>query len=307
MKQILHIFAKDARHFWVEILISVALAATFAWINPSTWTSGHMLYASAEGRQLQVVAVLLNLLIPVGWWLLIARIVYAEALVGDRQFWLTRPYEWKKLLAAKLLFLLVFLYLPLLIAQCLLLVQAGFHPVASIPGLLFNLLLITGILVLPVFAIATVVSTFARLTLTLLAGLAIFVAYLAVSLSFSNDAGIPVHDHLFPGCLAVCATVVVVQYATRRVQLARLILIGLPVLLILVSLAVPESTVIAHNFSAVGAAEPGPLQMALQESGTRRATADVLRDRKVHLSLPVQVSGVTSGYAITPNYLKVTI
>jgi hypothetical protein len=37
-------------------------------------------------------------------------VIHAEALVGDRRFWLTRPYEWKKLLGAKALFLLVFLY-----------------------------------------------------------------------------------------------------------------------------------------------------------------------------------------------------
>ena len=91
------------------------------------------------------LAGLLTVLIPVSWWLLIARVIHAETLVGDRQFWLTRPYEWKKLLGAKALFLAVFLYLPLLIAQCLLLFRAGFHPLSFIPGLLFNLLLITGV------------------------------------------------------------------------------------------------------------------------------------------------------------------
>jgi len=30
-------------------------------------------------------------------------VVHAESLVGDRQFWITRPYEWKKLLTAKAL------------------------------------------------------------------------------------------------------------------------------------------------------------------------------------------------------------
>ena len=73
-----------------------------------------------------------------------------------------RPYDWKKLLGAKALFLVAFLYLPLLIAQCLLLFSAGFRPLSFIPGLLFNLLLITGILVLPLMAIASVTATFAR-------------------------------------------------------------------------------------------------------------------------------------------------
>ena len=37
MKQILHIFAKDFRHFWPEILISLALLGALVWIYPSTW------------------------------------------------------------------------------------------------------------------------------------------------------------------------------------------------------------------------------------------------------------------------------
>ncbi len=189
MKQMLHIFAKDSRQFWPEILICLALVAAFVWIYPSSWLSGNTLSAVAGGDFVQVLfeqylGGILKLLIPVSWWLLIARVIHAEALVGDRQFWLTRPYEWKKLLGAKALFLVVFLYLPLLIAQCLLLFRAGFHPLSFIPGLLFNLLLITGILVLPLMAIASVTATFARVTVTLLAGLAGFIGFIAISLLF---------------------------------------------------------------------------------------------------------------------------
>ena len=83
-------------------------------------------------------------LVPVSWWLLISRAVHAEALVGDRQFWITRPYEWKSLLAAKLLFLAIYIYASILLAQCALLRAAGFHPLSYMPGLLYNLLLLTG-------------------------------------------------------------------------------------------------------------------------------------------------------------------
>ena len=197
MKQILHIFAKDFRHFWPEILISLALVGALVWIYPSTWLSQNGLYAVSGGAFLPsmleagLLAGLLTVLIPVSWWLLIARVIHAEALVGDRQFWVTRPYEWKKLLGAKVLFLAVFLYLPLLIAQCLLLFRAGFHPLSFFPGLLFNLLLITAVIVLPLLAITTVTATFAGLTLTLLAGLVCFIGYIAISLYLSDSASIP--------------------------------------------------------------------------------------------------------------------
>jgi hypothetical protein len=97
MKQILHIFAKDCRHFWPEILISVALVGALVRIYPSTWLANSGLYAVAGGGFLPGMldagffAALLTALVPVSWWLLIARVIHAEALVGDRQFWVTRP------------------------------------------------------------------------------------------------------------------------------------------------------------------------------------------------------------------------
>ena len=63
----------------------------------------------------------------IGWFLLIVRVVHEEVLASDRQFWVTRPYEWKKLLAAKVLFLVVFVNLPLFIVQMVLLSKAGFQ------------------------------------------------------------------------------------------------------------------------------------------------------------------------------------
>jgi hypothetical protein len=37
----------------------------------------------------------LSVLLAISWVMLVMRAVHAEGLVGDRQFWLTRPYEWK--------------------------------------------------------------------------------------------------------------------------------------------------------------------------------------------------------------------
>ena len=242
----------------------------FVWIFPSTWLSRNTLYAVAGGPFLPsllgagFLAALLPALIPLSWWLLIARVIHAETLVGDRQFWVTRPYEWKKLLGAKALFLAVFLYLPLLIAQCLLLVRAGFHPLSFVPGLLFNLLLITSVIVLPLLAITTVTATFAGVTLTLLAGLVCFIGYVAVALHFSDDAAIPYSDHVsMPLAIFFCGTVVVLQYAARRVWLSRLLLFALPVLLVLSGMAVSESTVTGRDYPRGSSGQEAPVQLTL--------------------------------------------
>jgi len=102
MRQTLHIFGKDVRYLWREICLVLALDAMFAWIethSPDPWWA-EMLLTAAAGY-------------------LVARLIHAEAIPGDRQFWITRPYRWKSLLGAKLLFVLVFVNLPILIAQLL--------------------------------------------------------------------------------------------------------------------------------------------------------------------------------------------
>src|ERR1019366_2735234 len=166
MKQILHIFVKDARHQWLEILLSLAVTLALVLTCRSRWHTGAVLYASfLPFGSMSDLPALLVLVVALSWWLLISPVIHEEKLVGDRQFWITRPYEWKKLLAAKVLFLIVFLYVPLLSAQCVILAKAGFTPFSFFRGLLYDSLLLTGILVLPLVALATVTRNFARMTL----------------------------------------------------------------------------------------------------------------------------------------------
>lgn len=255
MKQVLHIFAKDSRRLWPEILITLAITAAFVWIYPVQWMSGNSSYGfhAVAGSAFVVRPILANslvVLVPVSWWLLISRAVHAESLVGDRQFWITRPYEWRKLLAAKVLFLLAWVCLPFFIAQCLLLVLAGFHPLFWLGGLLFNLLLVTGILVIPFFALATVTSNFARLILTLLGALVAILAISALASYFdSGSVSTPYGDRIsLPLLLSVCGAAIVLQYAARRVWFSRLLLISIPALLTIIGVAMPNSALMQRAY-----------------------------------------------------------
>src|SRR5438105_2257009 len=102
--QTIHIFRKDARYLWREIGLFIALTALFAWRD----------YLWAE------------VLLSVSAVFLIARVIHAETLPGDTQFWLTRPYHWTSLLAAKILFILIFLNVPIFFARMHILAVAGF-------------------------------------------------------------------------------------------------------------------------------------------------------------------------------------
>jgi hypothetical protein len=341
MKQVLHIFAKDVRRFWPEILVSLAITTALVcavshlyslpmrthWISPED---------DAREGKLRALTSLITLLLPVSWWLLIARVIYAESLVGDRQYWLTRPYDWKKLLGAKMTFIAAFVYLPLVLAQGVMLSAVGLNPFASIPGMLFNLLLITGVFVLPVVAIATVTSSFFRMTLTLLCVL-IGVGAMAAHSSGNSNNGFYSESldgvfyqlrtylspaHLLPSgnqlslallLLAVCS-IAIVQYTLRRTWLSRLVLLGAPVVLCVVVFAFPHRALsdqaeMNRDFPPPTAGTPAPVQI----SDGRDDHHPLIRHRDspwdnfVWVKVPLHLSPIPEGTAIVSDDLEVTV
>ena len=179
---------------------------------------GYTVSLSSRGG-LGLLPYLLTFLIPLSWWILISPLIHEERLVGDRQFWITRPYEWTSLLAAKALFLFAYLYLPLFLAQIGVLAKVGFNPFAYLPGLLYDLFLITGLVILPLVALAAVTRNFGRMTLAILgAGVSILAIAGLTSVFPGTEIATPFLDSLsiflvIGGCIAV----ILLQYKARRV------------------------------------------------------------------------------------------
>jgi uncharacterized membrane protein (UPF0136 family) len=167
------------------------------------------------------------------WWFLVSQLIHEESLAGDRQFWVTRPYAWRSLLAAKLLFVVTFVNVPLLAAQVAILAAAGYRPLAGIPQLLWMQFVVAAILLAPAFALGTVTRNLAQFVLTILGGvlswyvvLAAVVPSVAISASWVNEAvGVPV-------VCAGAALIVVWQFSRRataasiRAGLCTLLLAG---------------------------------------------------------------------------------
>lgn len=311
MKQILHIFAKDARHFLPEILVSLAITIAFAWIYPNEWLRSQYSGAVAGGFffEAALLASFLTLLVPVSWWLLVSRVIHAETLVGDCQFWVTRPYDWKKLVAAKVLFLFCFLYLPLFLAQCFLLMRAGFSPLAHLGGLLFNLFLISAILVLPLLALATVTSTFARMTLVILGVLLCFIAVSALSAALNHiSISDPLPDHLtlpllFCGLLAI----VVFQYFARRTWLARILLIALVVVTWAGTSFNSNDALIHRAYPRMNNTQRPSLQLPVQDSLDQPTAYPNRSPKWIVITLPLRISGIADGYAWSAENVKVSV
>jgi len=179
MSQTLHIFKKDVRHLRFEIAIAVTVAALFAFIETK-----HALRPVDIANSSTPASYLALLLLPVTWWMLIGRTIHDEALPGDRQFWITRPYSWRSLLSAKLIFILAFINLPMLIAQAVIVHAYGFSFAVELPGLLWSQVLLTIIFVLPILAMSALTNSFVQLIAGILTPCVIALALAGLSFNF---------------------------------------------------------------------------------------------------------------------------
>jgi len=153
MKQALHIFRKDARRFRYEIAVSVVFTAAFACAQIFAGLLPNVLHWAMSG-------------LVVIWWPLICLLMQEESLIGDRQFWITRPYSRAGLLAAKALFIVTFISVPLLLAQSAILVAAGFQPFAYLPSFLWVHVVFFASILLPAVALASVTRNLGQAVLT---------------------------------------------------------------------------------------------------------------------------------------------
>jgi len=315
MKQILHIFRKDVRRLWMEILVSIVAVALFAWAIPKTWIS---VYVAAGSKPSREIGHLLYIIVPLSWGLLIARLIHGEPLVGDRQFWITRPYEWPKLLAAKVLFVLLLIYIPFLLMQAAILFQVGFNPLSHLPGLLYELLLIS-LVFFPLLGLAAVTSNLVRMLLTILGVLVVLGLVSSIVFSTVGTNGNNSNAGFWPipwGGLAsilvvllVCGAVIVLQYARRRALVARLLLGSAPFLVLLVSFLANSSAIIRRAYPLVADADPFALRMISDEQDdARRAGVDrwssnsgstnyfnIDRKKWAEIKVELRASGVAAG------------
>lgn len=229
MSQALHIFKKDVRHLRFEIAIAIAVAGLFAFIETK-----HALWPVDIVNSATPTVYLALLLLPVAWWMLIGRVIHDEALPGDRQFWITRPYSWRSLLSAKLLFILTFINLPMLIAQAVIVHAYGFSLVSEFPGLLWSQVLLTIVFVLPVLAMSALTDGFVQLIAGILAPCVIALALAGLSFNFKPQliligfAGVSSNGHewvrsylIFLIIIAAASAILFWQYSRRRTTVAR--------------------------------------------------------------------------------------
>lgn len=307
MHQTIHIFRKDVRHHWPEIVVSLALVAVYGWkqarfgLEPSLMTDPRTAF-------LGMVLALVTPLVVISWALLVLRAVHEESLVGDRQFWVTRPYEWRSLLAAKVIFVVAFVNVPLLVLQVFLLQDAGFSPASHLEGLLWLQLMWTLVLILPVATLAAITASVGRSLLVVL-GVLLYAVAVGILASALPNAGVspgtfPV-PQLVRALAALGVVVVVWQYARRRTAQARIALLIAAAVIPLVLVVTPYRALIARAYP--GAPAGFPVALRLDPAGLSSRKGGYPERNKVHLRIPLLVSGIPIGSVVFVHGMLVNI
>jgi len=322
MSRILHIFRKDLRHFWKELLVSLCLLGLYVWLAGRRWNAAHRAYGLGASAGFSIFgggSSLTVFLLFLSWLLVIVRLVQDERLVGDRQFWLTRPYRWQELLASKAIFLLLFIHAPLLIAQLVMLKLAGFAPLPYLGGLLSvhaGLLVLTAV----VFTMATVTSTLIQAILALFVVLLYGLGNSALISSLPNSS-MPHLDSrwdLMEGLIALGAiiAVILIQYARRRTPTSWGIIIALGISLTLIGALTPYTKLIAESYPRMNSDQSPGLQLALDIKKPEERTTPPRLTRppvkpedeiQVNVSIPLLASAVNDDEIVEINGNRVGI
>ncbi len=265
MRLVLHILRKDLRRHRWEILLYLLTCVSWTWqtANPSGWLW-------QQTRNI-IPGIFFGL-----WFLLTIRVVQGESLVGDSEFWQTRPYRWHQLLAAKACFLLICLNIPLFVAETVLLAHAGFpFSLRYLPGLLFLQLCFIYFLTFPATVLATLTDSLVQWILTVV-GLLVF----AMVMSWLPWSKLPATLATQENVAGVIGSVMIVpalafallwQYARRRVWPARLAA-GAAVLIVpLIVLIAPTDMIRSLAYEQPDGPTPLHLSIADDNSGAGRS------------------------------------
>jgi hypothetical protein len=294
MNQIGNILRKDIRQLRLEILASLAVLALFDWFEPNGWAE------SLEYERFTPVARLFAWLVCASWGILILRVVQAERLAGLNQFWTTRPYEWPKLLAAKCLFLLMFLYLPLTLSQMLLLHLGGFAVAPNVPLILVDLVLLTSLLVLPVLCVALVTTSFGQAALVMLGTAAAWTALAFVSSVAGGARGNVDLQPRFLGplqigiALALLAAAMLRQYSRRATRDTLVLFAAMVVVVVLLQTVLPGRPVAVTGFAPVSGDVPVAIAFDPDPKRTFGRPVSANPRHTIMLRVPLALSGAAS-------------
>jgi hypothetical protein len=309
MKEILHILKKDVRRHWPEILISLVLLGLYVrltiQVTPNRFGASPLWWLLLNAEWSKPLMIFF-------WIFLSVRVVQGETLVGDRQWWVTKPYEWWRLLAAKELFLVAFIGIPLFLVQLFLLHHFGF-PIfryfMGVLGMQFGLALI---LFLPSVALGSLTRSLGQ---ALLGVLVIFVLFWATFTilekvpSSGMSSAVPDHGEI-TGLLIVASIIGAIgwQYARRRTWAARGLVAAAYVLVVLLGALTPYARFVDRKYPVLeGAEAPVRFTVALLKPSVKKRNDLSELTPDVYFRIHLLVSGIPEGHVVLLDGIKVAV
>jgi hypothetical protein len=297
MRQTLHIFKKDVRHLWFEIVVVLFAVAGFTFTE-----ARRALWLADPGTNRIAASTLLVFLLPLAWWMLIARVVHEEPLPGDRQFWLTRPYFWRSLLAAKALFILVSINMPMLAADAVIVHAYGLSIRSELPGLFWSQVLLTVAFILPITALAALTTGFVQLIFAILtvSMIALIMAIVApqtvLTLGFSGGSEWIKSYYAFTVMVVAALAILTWQYSRRRTTSMRSLAVVAGIFVVAGIALIPWSvTFKIQSWLSKQRLDQSLVQVDSDSSGNGLVRAVVGRSDRVGVRLPLQIKGLPPG------------
>jgi hypothetical protein len=295
MMQVRLIFWKDVRCLWRELSLYAVLLVVFAVTAPHTWPD------RAPSDALVLFNKVLQWLIALSWLVLIALVVHADSVVGEEQFWLTRPYRWEAMLGAKLLFVAACVILPFVVMQWTVLLSAGLNPFAAKAGMTESLLKFLLINWLPFMVIASVTDGLASAFTFAVGLIVVWGGMLTVVLSGTEVRTSPPYEWLVFGLLigGLLFCILCYQYARRRTLHSRLLIAGVLALFLLfvfgfdnAGFGTPVKALIRGHYP-----ESGSLRLVSVGAVPYDERAEDMRVPKseIEIKLPLQLRGFPQG------------
>jgi hypothetical protein len=255
------------------------------------------------------------LLVDIGAAYLIARLIHAETLPGDKQFWLTRPYSRGSLLIAKLLGLLLLVNAPIFGARLYVLLADGFPMETIIAPLLWSQLLLFVGAMLPIAALASVTSGMVPFTFSTLALVAVA---LGTNASMRPPSAPAIRLNLngtqwlwdsiaVLTLIAFAIPVLYIQYRLRRTWASRLVIVLVGIAGVAAYLYVPWTTAAAIQ-TAISAQrfDPKAIKVTLAPEAKHFYSRGMIGRQGFQLDVPLKIGGIPQDVELIPDAVSLT-
>ena len=287
------IFRKDCGQLWP--LITIVTIAQFT--NAVIWFA---LGPFREPRGLVTFAQLFALATSLGIVALVAMVVQEDVLPGVSQDWLIRPIRRSDLLRAKLLFVVVTVHGPMLLADIAHGIAAGFAVRESLAAALGRSVSMLLIFELPVFALAATTRTLVQIAaaavgiwFAVVAGVIIAIAARGGAPPVFAASGIQWMTPTFWSLLALATAAVVIplQYLRRATSQSRGLIAGAVLLAPLLSLSTWGAAFSVQRGLSPTPAAAQRIAVAFDPS-LERSPAGPIPASTAAVLLPLRVSGL---------------